>query len=88
MNEWTNVQTNDREYAGREAQHGGTRCNWLTFAEDLIHRKMQNIDVLDSVCADATSNQLACIDYSLPATDSANGFSWFLSLNPRNNPAW
>lgn len=79
---------NEREYAGREAQHEGTRGNWLTFAEDLICRKMQNIDVLDSVCADATSNQLACIDYSLPATDSANGFSCFLSFNPRNNPAW
>lgn len=83
-----NERTNEREYAGREAQHGGTRGNWLTFAEDLIHRNMQNIDDLDSVCADAPSNQLACIDYSLPATDSANGFNWFLSLNPRTNPAW
>ena len=83
-----NEQMNGREYAGWEAQHEGTRGNWLTVAEDLIRRKMQNIDVLDSVCADATSNQLVCIDYSLPATHSANGLGWFLSLNPRNNPAW
>lgn len=66
----------------------GSRDKWITFAEDLMHRKIQSVEVPAATLADATPTSLPCMDCALPATDNANELIWFLSLSPLNNPSW